>query len=127
MYASTILPNRPLRPAGKTPRHTHSREMNPTRMNPTIMMKQCGGLVTGLKATFGMALVLALASAAEAGAFPPSETVLPATTRAWLSVADVAGLQETFDATQYGQLIKDPHMQPFVESVRAQMQSASKQ
>ena len=127
MYASTILPNRPLWPAGKTPRHTHSREMNPTRMNPTIMMKQCGGLVTGLKATFGMALVLALASAAEAGAFPPSETVLPATTRAWLSVADVAGLQETFDATQYGQLIKDPHMQPFVESVRAQMQSASKQ
>ena len=74
----------------------------------------------------GAALCLAAVSAA-AGSFPPSETILPATTRAWLSVPNPQGLQESFDRTQYGQLIKDPVMKPFMESFRAQLRTAGKQ
>ncbi len=66
-------------------------------------------------------------SASEGGSFPPSEQVFPATTKAWLSVPDPQGLQASFDRTQYGQLLKDPSMKPFVESFRAQLRKAGRQ
>ena len=66
-------------------------------------------------------------AAASAGSFPPSETVLPATTRAWLSISDPQGFRASFDRTQYGQLLKDPVMKPFVESFREQLRNAGKQ
>ena len=72
-------------------------------------------------------LTALLPAAALAGAFAPSETVLPATTRAWLSVADPQAFQESFDRTHYGQLLKDPVMKPFVDGFRAQLRSAGKQ
>ena len=59
-------------------------------------------------------------------AFKPSETIFPATTAAWLSVADPLGLQESFDRTQYGKLLQDPSMEPFVKSFREQLSKAGK-
>ena len=59
-------------------------------------------------------------------AFKPSETIFPATTAAWLSVADPLGLQESFDRTQYGKLLQDPSMAPFVKSFREQLSKAGK-
>jgi len=64
---------------------------------------------------------------AAAASFQPSEKVFPATTRAWLSVADPQAFRDSFDRTQYGQLLKDPVMKPFVESFRAQLRSAGRQ
>lgn len=71
--------------------------------------------------------LLLVPSAAAAGSFPPSETIFPATTRAWLSIANPKGLQAAFDRTEYGQMVKDPVMKPFVESFREQLKNAGKQ
>jgi len=57
----------------------------------------------------------------------PSETIFPVTTRAWISVANPQELQASFDRTQYGLLLKDPVMKPFVDSFRAQLRSAGRQ
>ncbi len=62
-----------------------------------------------------------------AGSFPPSETIFPATTRAWLSVPDTRGLQERFDRTSYGQLVADPAMKAFVDGFREQISKNGKQ
>ena len=45
------------------------------------------------------ALAAAASPCAFAGSFVPSETVFPATTRAWLSVANPQELQASFDRT----------------------------
>jgi len=63
----------------------------------------------------------------EAAGFAPSETVFPATTRVWVSAPDPRRLRENFDNTDYGQLLKDPQMRPFVESVRDQARKAGRQ
>ncbi|MFM7207109.1 MAG: hypothetical protein ACKO4T_10630 [Planctomycetaceae bacterium] len=62
-----------------------------------------------------------VAVVAAAGSFPPSETIFPATTRAWISVLDFRGMQQRFKASPYGQLINDPTMQTFVEHLREQV------
>ncbi len=76
-----------------------------------------------------MVALASVATALPAGAagFAPSETVFPATTRIWISSPDPRGLQERFDNTSYGQLLKDPQMRPFVEGVRDQARSAGRQ
>ncbi len=81
------------------------------------------------RAAAWMATIAAAVAAVPVGAagFAPSETVFPATTRIWISVPDPRGLKERFDHTQYGQLLKDPQMKPFVESVREQARSAGQQ
>lgn len=71
--------------------------------------------------------LLLVPSAAVGGSFPPSETIFPATTRAWLSIANPKALRAAFDRTEYGQMVKDPVMKPFVESFRDQLKSAGKQ
>ncbi|MFM8705758.1 MAG: hypothetical protein ACKOHG_18270, partial [Planctomycetia bacterium] len=71
--------------------------------------------------------LLLVPSAAAAGSCPPSETIFPATTRAWLSIANPKALRAAFDRTEYGQMVKDPVMKPFVESFRDQLKSAGKQ
>ena len=63
----------------------------------------------------------------EAAGFAPSETVFPATTRVWVSAPDPRRLRENFDNTDYGQLLQDPQMRPFVESVRDQARKAGRQ
>ena len=60
-------------------------------------------------------------------AFPDSQNVFPDTTVAWISIADPDGFSESFDRTQYGKLIRDPHMEAFVKSFREQLSKAGKQ
>lgn len=75
-----------------------------------------------------MAVVAAsTAGLARAAGFAASETVFPSTTRLWVSVPDPRGLREHFDRTDIGQLVKDPVMRPFVESVREKARSAGSQ
>lgn len=75
-----------------------------------------------------MALPVSLiAVAACAGGFPASETIFPATTRAWISISDFRGMQKRFDASPYGQLIADPAMKTFVEHLREQISKNGKQ
>ena len=90
---------------------------------------RCNGLRAGargiLRAAFAACVVGS--SWGQAGSFPPSETIFPATTRAWLSVPDTRGLQERFDRTPYGQLIADPAMKAFVDGFREQVSKNGKQ
>ena len=66
------------------------------------------------------------AAAAKAdGAFPPSEKIFPATTRAWVSISHGPEFRQRFNRSQYGQLLKDPSMKPFIESVRKQLESSN--
>ncbi len=55
-------------------------------------------------------------------AAPPTERLLPNTTKAFVSVPDINVLRQSFNETQWGQLVQDPAMQPFVEDFRRQMQ-----
>ncbi len=66
-------------------------------------------------------------SLALAGSFPPSETIFPATTRAWMSIPDMRGLEERFDRTSYGQLVADPQMKAFVDGLREQISKNGRQ
>ena len=70
----------------------------------------------------------AIATAAAVGAgLPASETVFPATTRAWISIPDFRGFQERFDRSPYGQLVADPAMKTFVDHLREQISKNGKQ
>jgi hypothetical protein len=60
-------------------------------------------------------------------AFPSSQNVFPDTTVAWISIADPDAFSKSFDRTQYGKLIRDPHMEAFVKSFREQLSKAGKQ
>ncbi|MFV2065625.1 MAG: hypothetical protein ACC645_01495 [Pirellulales bacterium] len=66
-------------------------------------------------------LVAALAVPKPAIAARPSESLLPNTTKGYISVADVNRLIDQFNATQIGQLVQDPAMAPFVKDVRRQL------
>jgi len=68
-----------------------------------------------------------VATPARAQGVAASETVFPATTRAWLSVPDARGLRQRFDRSPYGQLVNDPAMAAFVEHVKAQINSNGRQ
>ena len=82
------------------------------------------GVAWGLLAALG--LVACQAQAAEP-AFPPSQTIFPDTTVGWMSIADPLAFQESFDRTQYGKLLQDPNLEPFVKSFREQLSKAGKQ
>jgi hypothetical protein len=62
-----------------------------------------------------------------ADAFPPSETIFPASTRLWVSMRNAPATREAFEATQYGALIRDPVMQPFVDRFREQLRESGRQ
>ncbi len=50
-----------------------------------------------------------------------SEYYLPANTRAWISIPSLQTLNEHLDASQLGQLSKDPALKSFIDSARSQM------
>jgi hypothetical protein len=80
---------------------------------------------------FGVCAVLALgclsaAQRASAAGFTASEQVLPLTTRGWLSIADPAGVRASFRATNYGELLNDPVLEPFVKSFEQQLKEGGK-
>jgi hypothetical protein len=86
---------------------------------------RCGGRQAAcLVGWLGMAAALT-AAPAHGGAFPPSETIFPATTRAWISVASPKAFGDSFTRCAYGQLVNDPAMKPFVESFRKQLADSS--
>ena len=67
-----------------------------------------------------LATLLTFASAASpaaAAGFPPSEQVLPATTRAWASAPDAAALRARFDRSALGRLFDEPAMQQFYDAL----------
>lgn len=63
----------------------------------------------------------ALVCSSIATATPPSETVLPKTTKGFFSVPDVAALRDSWNETQIGRMMNDPVMKPFVDDLREQL------
>lgn len=49
---------------------------------------------------------------------PRSEIFLPADTRAWVSVPSTKALAEHLEQSQFGQLTRDPALQPFVQNAK---------
>jgi hypothetical protein len=72
------------------------------------------------RASYLTCWILVLSGGSAALAVPPCETLLPDTTRGFLSAPDVKTLQDHFNRTQLGQLVKDPVMKPFTEDLRRQ-------
>ena len=65
-------------------------------------------------------LVLLIAAPALAG--PPSDALLPRATTGYVSVAQPTEFEERWHKTQFGQMLDDELMQPFVEDLREQIQ-----
>jgi hypothetical protein len=72
-------------------------------------------------------LLLTVSASVRAGSFAPSETIFPDTTRAWLSVPDPDAFRERFDRSSYGQLVADPAMKVFIDSIREQVSKNGRQ
>jgi len=60
--------------------------------------------------------------AAPAIAGPRSDTLVPSTTKGYVSVAQPAEFKERWLKTQWGQMLNDEVMQPFVDDLREQLQ-----
>ena len=71
---------------------------------------------------FAVALVGAITTAsASYAAAVPSENLLPASTKGYVSIADLNALVDHFNRSQFGQLANDPTMKPFVDSIKRQI------
>ncbi len=73
-------------------------------------------LLPGLIALVALCSVPRLTSAIQ-----PAETILPATTKLFISTPDVDETRRKFQATQLGGLSQDPLMQPFIEDLKKQI------
>ena len=76
-------------------------------------------------AVVGLIAVVLLAAVSfparvEAASFPPSEQILPASTRVWVSVADPQALRKRFEQSALGGLVYDPLMSTFLDGLRQQ-------
>jgi len=69
---------------------------------------------------FGSILVV-LSFAAGAWAAPTSESLLPATTKAYIATNDVDDVRAKFRETQLGELVNDPVMKPFIDDMKDQI------
>ncbi|ADB18591.1 hypothetical protein Psta_3937 [Pirellula staleyi DSM 6068] len=65
-------------------------------------------------------LCLVLVTSAAVAA-PPSESLLPSTTKGYISTQSVAEVREKFSNTQLGELVDDPVMKPFIDDLRVQI------
>ena len=54
-------------------------------------------------------------------AAPSADRLLPASTKAFLSMPDVARLSADFNRSQFGQLVGDPAMKPFLDGLKQQL------
>ncbi len=63
----------------------------------------------------------ALCLASFAIAAPPCESLLPNTTKGFVSVPDVQVLRDRWSETQIGRMVEDPVMKPFVDDLRDQI------
>jgi len=64
----------------------------------------------------------AVAGQSRADGLPASETLLPATTKGFISIGDLQRLVAHWQKTQLGQLMQDPTMTEFAEDLRAQLE-----
>lgn len=62
---------------------------------------------------------IAIGSAALAA--PPSDSLLPASTKGYVSIPRVQALVDKFKETQVGRLLEDPVMKPFSDDIRRQI------
>ncbi|NQT12535.1 MAG: hypothetical protein HQ582_07300, partial [Planctomycetes bacterium] len=72
-----------------------------------------------------VALLAITVLASSARAANPSETLLPASTKGYLSITDTDVFSEHWDQTQLGQLMNDPTMKPFTDDLERQMRERS--
>ncbi len=70
-----------------------------------------------------LSFAFAILSAALLWAAPASETLLPATTKGYLSTYDVDEVRTKFKETQLGAFVNDPIMKPFVDDLKVQIGS----
>ena len=74
-------------------------------------------LLTGLAAS----LIVCL-SGLNAQAVAPLDTLFPASTKGFVSIADLPQLNENWQRTQLGQMVQDEAMRPFIEDLKRQLQ-----
>lgn len=65
-----------------------------------------------------LAVALALSGPAAAWSIPRSDELLPSNTVGYLSVTNVDQFRQSWNRTQFGQLLDDPAMEPFVDDMR---------
>jgi hypothetical protein len=79
------------------------------------------GMACRVACVLATAVIVALAPGrGEAASFPPSEKLLPASTRVWVSVADPQALRKRFERSALGGLVYDPLMSTFLDGLRQQ-------
>lgn len=69
-----------------------------------------------------LALSLICCLTARTDAAAPSDTIMSASTRGFISVANAKQLQDNWNKTQMGHLVKDEAMKPFVEDLKRQIE-----
>lgn len=74
--------------------------------------------VRSLSLSVAILLGVGLAEAAT----PPADTLLPATTRAVISLPNTPQAVDLWHKTQTGQLLDDPSMEPFIQDLRRQLE-----
>lgn len=67
----------------------------------------------------GLVLFGCLAPAQAAA--PPADTLLPSTTKAFVTVPQFPDANQRFDATRLGQMLADPALEPFFKDLRRQL------
>lgn len=71
--------------------------------------------------TFAAAILVVLPRTS-VRAVTPSDQLMAPTTRGFVSIGDLQQLSDNFSATQFGQLVEDEAMQPFVQDMKRQLQ-----
>ena len=69
-----------------------------------------------------LTLALSLSNILAAAAAVRSDSLMSPNTRAFASIADINALQEHWQQTQLGQLVKDESMRPFVDDLKRQLE-----
>lgn len=91
----------------------------------TCLLSRSNGLAAWRGMLCRAAVCLAAILAARAAqAAPKSESLLPNTTRGYLSIADVGALHDAFNRSQWGKLVNDPVLQDFVKDFQRQLKEA---
>ncbi|HEV3022836.1 MAG TPA: hypothetical protein VGX76_10215, partial [Pirellulales bacterium] len=112
----------------KTPRTKESRQIGSapdrlvynTGMSSFIIPAFCGFRLR-LNFLLAASLILLLAAHAKAWEAPPAESLLPKSTKAFVSAPNFARLEANWGKTQFARLFDDPAMQPFGQDLRRQV------
>jgi hypothetical protein len=68
-----------------------------------------------------LVLAAGLAASSRALAVHPSESLLPATTKGFISTYNVDEVRKEFSKIQLGEMVHDPLMEPFIEDLKKQL------